>query len=371
MDETSEHKAEQTKLGHKFVTKDLVPKKITTLTFDRDVGGRIIKRQVEKWLKGKAKKTHKLEAKQVRYLVALMNAIRKVPKNGSINVGPPPFTGKDVATIAKDYSEILAAIWCTTNHYNQGVGKVNIPSSENLPLADILVPSGKKLRSYNLVSIKTKKGSPTSFAAIWKMANKNGFLRNKNFMSKLTPKQKELIKLIEVMLEHSIAAHSLEVAKWMYNKWDTHDGKHFGLPALKRATGIPLKKLSLETLEKWMESFGESKKATKEIRKKLEPFYAAIERNADHWDRLHTQKYKSTKITAPLSIHLVDWLNDLYGEELTSLMNTFRYVHQVNVDLDMKGNLSVKMKTFPEMEFKFSRIAPSSQETNKIGFKKA
>ena len=76
----------------------------------------------------------------------------------------------------------------------------------------------------------------------------------------------------------------------MYNTWDTHDGKHFGLPALKRATGIPIKKLSLETLEDWMESFGESQKATKEIRKKLEPFYKAIERNAGDWDRLHSQK---------------------------------------------------------------------------------
>ena len=181
MAEMSKHKAEQTKLGHKFVTKNLVPKKITTLTFDKDIGGTNIKRQVEKWLSGRAKKQHKLEPKQVKYLIRLMAAIRRVPKNGSINVGPPPFSSKDVKTIAKDYSEILGCIWCTTKHYEQGVGKVNIPSSENLPLADILVPSGKKLRPYNLVSVKTKSGSPTSFDAIWRLANKNGFLRNKNF----------------------------------------------------------------------------------------------------------------------------------------------------------------------------------------------
>ena len=83
------------------------------------------------------------------------------------------------------------------------------------------------------------------------------------------------------------------------------------------------------------------------------------------------RKYKATKITAPLSIHVVDWLNELYGKELSLLMQTFRYVHQINVDLDMRGNLSVKMKTFPEMDFQFARIAPSSRETNKIGFKKA
>ena len=194
-------------------------------------------------------------------------------------------------------------------------------------------------------------------------------------MSKLTPKQKELIKLIDVILEHKILNHSVEVAKWMYNKWDTHDGKHFGLPALRRVTGIPLKKLSHETLTDWLESFGKSQKATKEIRNKLEPFYQAIERNVSskHWAEFQgpRQKNKSEKITAPLSIHLVDWLNELYGDELTSLMNTFRYIHQINVDLDVKGNLSVKMKTFPEMEFKFSRIAGSYKTVNKIGFVKA
>ena len=371
MDEMTSHRASQQKLGNKFVTKDLSPAMISNLTLDKDIGGTKIKREVTAWLQSKGKKKHKLDAKQVRYLIGLMNNVRKVKKNGSINVGAPPFSKKDVAQIAKDFSEILAAIWCTTKHYDQGVGKVNIPAAIALPVADILVPSGKKLRPYNLVSIKTKGGSPTAFKGIWDVAKKSGFLKNKNFMSKLTPKQKELVKLVNVMLEYSLAAHAIEVAKFMYKTWDTHDGKHFGLPALKRATGIPIKKLSLETLEKWMESFGESQKATKEIRKKLEPFYKAIEKNAGDWDRLHTQKVKATKITAPLSIHVVDWLNELYGKELSLLMQTFRYVHQINVDLDMKGNLSVKMKTFPEMEFKFDRIAPSSRETNKIGFKKA
>ena len=371
MDEMSKFRAGQIKLGNKFVTKDLTPAMISNLTLDKDIGGTKIKREVATWLAGKGKRKHKLDAKQVRYLVGLMNNVRKISKNGSINVGPPPFTRKDVATIAKDYSEILAAIWCTTKHYDQGVGKVNIPAAIALPVTDILVPSGLKGRPYNWVSVKTKGGSPTAFKGIWDVAKKSGFFKNKNFMSKLTPKQRELIKLIEVILEHKISHHSVEVAKWMYNKWDTHDGKHFGLPALKRATGIPIKKLSHETLTDWLESFGKSQKATKEIRKRLEPFYAAIERKVGDWDKLHTQKHKSTKITAPLSIHLVDWLNDLYGEELALLMNTFRYIHQVNVDLDMKGNLSVKMKTFSEMDFKFDRIASSTKDTNKIGFKKA
>ena len=78
---------------------------ISNLTLDKDIGGTKIKREVATWLARKGKKKHKLEAKQVRYLVGLMNAIRKVPKNGSINVGPPPFSKKDVAQIAKDFSE--------------------------------------------------------------------------------------------------------------------------------------------------------------------------------------------------------------------------------------------------------------------------
>ena len=175
MDEMTRHRASQQKLGNKFVTKDLSPAMISNLTLDKNIGGTKIKREVTAWLQSKGKKKHKLDAKQVRYLIGLMNNVRKVKKNGSINVGTPPFSKKDVAQIAKDFSEILAAIWCTTKQYDQGVGKVNIPAAIALPVADILVPSGKKLRPYNLVSIKTKGGSQLPLRAFGMLPRKVGF----------------------------------------------------------------------------------------------------------------------------------------------------------------------------------------------------
>ena len=49
---------------------------------------------------------------------------------------------------------------------------------------------------------------------------------------------------------------------------------------------------------------------------------------------------------------------------------TFKNIIQINVDLDMKGKLSVTMKSFPEIQFKFSNAGNSTSSRNKIGFKK-
>ena len=111
------------------------------------------------------------------------------------------------------------------------------------------------------------------------------------------------------------------------------------------------------------------------VRKALAPFYQAIGKNPapKEWAKYNTkkQRHKSEKIQSPLAYHLVDWFNELYAEALTSLLNTFRDIQQVNVDLDTKGNLSVQMQTFTEIKFKFANAGNSTNSRNKIGFKKA
>jgi hypothetical protein len=356
--------------GLLFVTKDLAPSSINTLTTDKDIGGRKVKSEVARYWIGKGKKRYKLKKKQVDYLVNLMGWVTKVPKGGKVTVTPPPFEKKDVAQIAKDYSEVLAGIWCTTANYPEGIGKVNFPGKNSLPVADILVPDNTG--GVNLVSVKTKSGSPTSFKGIWDIARKSGFLTNKKFMKQLSPIQQEMVDLVEIILAGTTYGHAIDIAKYLYKTWDTDDGEHFGLVKLSQITGTPVTRLSDDSLEKWLQTFG---KDTKKIRKALAPFYKAIGKNpaATEWAKYNTkkQRHKSEKIQSPLAYHLVDWFNELYAEALTSLMNTFRDIQQVNVDLDTKGNLSVQMQTFPEIKFKFANAGNSTNSRNKIGFKKA
>ena len=114
-----------TAAGLLFVTKDLAPSNITTLTTDKDINARRLKADVEKFWDKQTK--FDLNPAQKKYMMKLLNKVKKVNANGSLNVGVPPFEKKDVAQIAKDYSEVLAGMWVCTK-YEQGIGKVNFPS---------------------------------------------------------------------------------------------------------------------------------------------------------------------------------------------------------------------------------------------------
>ena len=161
------------------------------------------------------------------------------------------------------------------------------------------------------------------------------------------------------------------VARYLYDKWDTDDGVGFGLPILARIIGTTVKGLTPDSIENWLLA---QKGDVPKIRKKLQPFYDAIEKGAaeKEWAKYNTpkQKNKQEKVQSPLAYHLVDWLNELYSEHLTSLMHTFRNIVQVNVDLDTRGKLSVTVKSFPEINFIFSNAGNSTAGRNKIGFKK-
>ena len=355
-----------TAAGLLFVTKDLAPSSIDTLTTDKDINARRLKADVETFWNKQTKFT--LNPAQKKYMVMLINKIKKVKANGSINVGVPPFEKKDVAQIAKDYSEVLAGMWVCTQ-YEQGIGKVNFPSKNSLPVADVLVPNVDG--GVDLVSIKTKSGSPTSFKGIWDIAKESGFLTKKAFMNKLAREEREMVEIVGVILKNSVYGHAIEIAKFLYKEWDTDDGYNFGLDILARIMGTSVNKLTDESIEAWMRKWGED---VPKIRKKLKPFYDAIGRGpaTKEWDKYNTakQRHKSEKVQSPLAYHLVDWLNELYAPSLTMLMNTFKNIVQINVDLDMKGNLSVTVKAFPEIKFKFSNAGNSTNSRNKIGFKK-
>ena len=355
-----------TAAGLLFVTKDLAPSRITTLTTDKDINARRLKADVKNfWDK---QTSFDLTPEQSKYMMTLLNKVKRVKPNGSLNVGVPPFEKKDVAQIAKDYSEVLAGMWVCTQ-YPQGIGKVNFPSKNSLPVADVLVPNLDG--GVDLVSIKTKSGSPTSFKGIWDIAKESGFLTKPRFMKKLAKEEQEMVEIIEVILNNKVYAHAIEIAKFLYNEWDTDDGYNFGLDILAKTMGTSVNKLTDDSIEQWMRKWEDD---VPKIRKKLKPFYDAIGKRPalKEWDKYNTakQRHKSEKIQSPLAYHLVDWLNELYAPSLTMLMNTFKNIVQINVDLDMKGKLSVTVKAFPEIQFKFSNAGNSTNSRNKIGFKK-
>ena len=260
-------------------------------------------------------------------------------------------------------------MWACTG-YENGNGTVNFPSSKAFPIADILVSNLDG--GVDLVSVKTKSGSPTSFNGLWSIAKQSGFLSDKKLLSKLTPLEAEITEIVDIILNNKVYDHAIEIAKWLYKNWNTDDGRNFGLDILSKIMKTPVNNLSDEVFEKWLESFEGDVDA---IRIALQPFYNAIGKKPSDKEWVHfltkKQRHKSEKIQSPLAYHLVDWLNTLYSEPLTSLLNTFRNIVQVNVDLDTKGNLSIKVKSFPEIDFIFANAGNSTNSRNKIGFKKA
>jgi hypothetical protein len=363
--------------GRLFVTKDLAPSKIDTLTTDKEISGRMIEKQVKSFWDTQTK--YNMSKEQTDYMKNLLGSIKSVGANSSMNVGVPPFEPKDVAQIAKDYGEVLAGLWLTTSNWGSGTGVVNYPAANSYPVADILCPDNEG--GVDLVSIKTKKGSPTSFKGIWDLVQES-----QNLWIFLSKEQQEMIEIIKRIMGFTVFAHPIEVAKYLYDEWDMPGigGQDFGLLVLMRIIGERrVSSITDQKIEDWIRGVWETKKGEDKefpelggealVRKKLEPFYSSIGKGvgADEWGKkFEGQKNKSLKIQSPLAYFIVDWLNELYSEHLTSLLQTFRNIIQVNVDLDMKGKLSVNVKEFREIDFIFSNAGNSTAGRNKIGFKK-
>lgn len=345
-----------------FNTKGLSPAEIKGI-MGVDIGARDLKKKVQAYWNKQSR--FDLSKAQKEYMTYLLDAVVSVPANGSIQVTPPPFQKEDVAEISKDYGEVLAGMWACTG-YPEGNGSVNFPDDKAFKIADLLIPNISG--GVDLCSVKTKSGSPTSFNGVWGLAKDSGFLSKKEYLKKLTKLEREMIDIIEIVLREKTWSHAIELAKWFSAVWKTDDGRNFGLDELKKITGIPIKSMTGDSIEKWCNNtFGDDAESAQEA---LQPFYAAIGKAPSQWEKWKTQKYKAEKILSPLAYHMTDWLNNLYEEPLTSLLNTFSNIVQINVDLDAKGNLSVKMSKWNEMQFKFANAGNSHNSRNKIGFKK-
>jgi hypothetical protein len=362
--------------GLLFVTKDLAPSKIPSLTTDNIITGQSIYFGVKEWLLSLKEIGAEFEMteEQIDYMLNLLESISTLKANSSTNVGKPPFEKKDVAQISKDFGEVLAGVWLGTQYPN-GTGVVEFPSKNSLPIADVLCPTPEG--GVDLISIKTKKGSPTSFKGIWDKAKASGFFGKYDGM--LKREEEELVDIINLLIDNRLFESPIMVAKYLYDEWETNDGVGFGLPILARIMGTNIKTLTnLDAegrpwfIEDWL--VNTMKNDVKAIKTELEPFYRAIGKDVgkDEWAKYNTakQKNKQEKIQSPLAYHLVDFLNEYYSEHLTSLLNTFRDIVQVNVDLNMSGKLSVTVNHFKTMKFIFANAGNSTAGRNKIGFKK-
>lgn len=255
---------------------------------------------------------------------------------------------RDLATISKDYGEILAGIWACRNI---GFRKVYFPSAINEPLADFF---GIKGRLRYPISVKSGGGSSTTVKNLTDVLEQH--MQDPEYIKGFSTTEKALLDVLFVLKDSSVMEGIVEANKILVTP---------GIKALAKAMGVRSASLNLNTINNWLASF----KANSQIKNALNSFYDDMGKYVDKnsWKRLKGKGIIGFVI-GPMGHHLTEVLTKEYNTELTTMVRQITLV-QLNIDVK-KTALVAKREKFKNLKFKFSwgGGAPNPNR-NKIGFK--
>tara|TARA_Y100000590_G_scaffold18320_1_gene21837 strand:+ start:4397 stop:5710 length:1314 start_codon:yes stop_codon:yes gene_type:complete len=305
-----------------------------------------IKAQVKTSIKTMAKLGDNTKA----FLIDLLDKANE--RGNSIDISDvlpnPAMSKRDLATISKDYGEILAGIWACRNI---GFRKVYFPSAINEPLADFF---GIKGRLRYPISVKSGGGSSTTVKNLTDVLEQH--MQDPEYIKGFSTTEKALLDVLFVLKDSSVMEGIVEANKILVTP---------GIKALSKAMGVRSASLNLNTISNWLDSF----KANSQIKNALGGFYDAMGKYVDKnsWKRLKGKGIIGFVI-GPMGHHLTEVLTKEYNTELTTMVRQITLV-QLNIDVK-KTALVAKREKFKNLKFKFSwgGGAPNPNR-NKIGFK--
>lgn len=326
----------------------LTTKQLTPDAFN--LGGQTVATaEIKKIVKTTIKTMPKLGKQTRQFLVDLLSKADE--KGNSIDISdviPQDISKRDLATISKDYGEILSAIWAIRNI---GFNKVYFPSLSNEPLADFF---GLRMRFKYPVSVKSGAGSSTTVKNLTDVLEAH--MQDPTYLDNFNDTERALLDVLFLLKDSSVMEGIVESNKRLNTD---------GAKALAKVIGVRVPSLSLNVIMNHLKTY----KNNQQIKLALEPFHKKMGKYVDDatWKKLKKDAIIGFVI-GPMGHHLTEVLTKEYGKELTVMVKQITLV-QLNIDVKTKA-LVAKYGKFKNMKFRFSwgGGAPNPGR-NKIGFK--
>ncbi len=289
-------------------------------------------------------------------------------KTTTIPLGTLNLTSSELATISKDFGEILCAVWACNNIKYQ---RVKFPSAEGEALVDFYgYPYANDLTFEMPVSVKSGSGASTTMANLTDHLIKK--MKNTKFKASFSKDEQDVIdNYLYIISNSDVMTGILQMHKTL----DTDAYR-----ALCDAPGMPADP-SVSSLENWLAD--PSRQTTKKgktisdkvkTQKDLEAFYKENGSKPDgaSWSKFEkgTLKRQVGVIIGPLGMALIGKMNEseLIRGTLTKAARTIVLL-QMNVDVK-SSSISIKRGEFKDFMFHFSwGGGTTNPHRNKFGFK--
>jgi len=250
-----------------------------------------------------------------------------------------PYSTSDLATVSKNYGEILSAIWGMKNlEYEE----VSFPSTSNAALIDFYaMVGGEELP----ISVKSGGGGKVTIQNIMDA------LGDKVAAGKVNPEEEESYEVFKTVKENSsfdgiVQLHVLFKTKLIRD--------------ISKITKISLEEMSVLNIAKWIDD-----KDGDELKKLLIPWHDTIPTKIS--EKFWYGKDKRRLIISPLGEYIWKYLNnDTPIRESMSRLAKNLTIIQINVDVKRKS-VMFNSRKFGDAEFEFGWAGYSGG--NKIGFK--
>jgi hypothetical protein len=273
-------------------------------------------------------------------LIQLMNAAQK--KGGQIsisNIDMSRFNGSDLATISKNFGEVLSAIWSMNN---LAFKNTFFPAISNEKLIDFY---GERMGVEYPVSVKSGGGGKVTIQNILDA------LEDKVKAGKVNPQEQKSYIVFETVRQNSARGGVLALHKYFNTN---------AIQELSKITRIPVDDMTVENITEWTND-----KSNEELRKILTSWLQGMKTKItdDIWSRDDKLRF----IISPLGEMLPRFLNE--DDDIRSSMSELARklsILQVNVDVK-KSVLLFQANRFKKAEFIFGWAGYASG--NKLGFK--
>lgn len=250
------------------------------------------------------------------------------------------FSGSDLATVSKNYGEVLAGIWSTKNlNFN----KIYFPKLSNAKLIDFY---GEQDKVDLPVSVKSGGGGKVTVGNILEA------LEDKVQQGKVNPKEQKCYTVFKTVQENG----AREGIVALHRQFNTKP-----IQLLSQIMRTTVDKIDLESIADWLNTF----KNNNDIRKKLQPLLQSM--NTTITDAIWAREDRLRFVISPLGEYLWKFLNQ--NEEIRgSMTNLARELSIVQVNVDIKrGSLIFNYNRFEKAEFIFGWAGYAAG--NRLGFK--
>lgn len=279
------------------------------------------------------------------FLKELTDTVYNGGKGKSIDISDIKYElGKaDLATVSKDFGELLVSMWIIKN---LGFRKAFFPVASNEPLVDLY---GMRLGIPYPISVKSGGGSKVAIKNILNSVKKK--LNDPMFADHLNKTELKAVDILKTLADKPAHDGIITGHKILKSK---------GIKTLSKITGIPVSALSKETIKGWVAT-----KDKDELKELLQPFYKDLKSKPG--DKMWKQSSdKARFVIGPLGESLWKMLNqETWITDTLSKLANMIIIIQVNVDVKA-GKIIFGTHKFKTAKFKFGW--PGYSSGNKLGF---